>query len=444
VDDATKATFLRAAEGWICQEYHWHIRYLAVFSEGKWHVWEAQLDLNPLPAGEDNSFKTRVGSLLIGQVQSPIESKERALETLRNACLGQVQVDGVDLTLPMPGGVHFYSDMYQRERWFFSLHLQIGANYAENFSSSELFEMDNALRLTSPPFDGLIDAANWLGLSTPAAGTNSRITIRVSPPVDLLLEKCSLLNDKLSIKAISHSGLDVSQVGLAIRTVPGKGLEARTQIADTIIWSEPESSTREGDAEIQLENADAVLVMLSVGGATVRRHWLIDPSKARNNRYLAVGQFDKDLKMVRQAALESTDSNKFELAVASLLFMLGFNPAVQLETDSPDLIVSTPGGRLVVVECTTRIADFHAKVGKIVDRRGALTKSLQASGHVANIAAVLICRLPSDQIAADLDDLKSRGVILLAGEDISSALDRVRFPNDPDKMLQDAEAGLAG
>ncbi len=168
------------------------------------------------------------------------------------------------------------------------------------------------------------------------------------------------------------------------------------------------------------------------------------PCRLRNALSECVVQhFDVDLKMVRQALLDASDQAKFERGVASLLFLLGFNPALQLETDAPDLIVTTPSGRLMVVECTTRIADFTAKVGKLVDRRGALSKHLTEAGHPLPVTSVLVCRLPRDQIATHEEQLRTHNTILVAGEDISSALERLRFPSDPDKMLDEALARLS-
>lgn len=187
-----------------------------------------------------------------------------------------------------------------------------------------------------------------------------------------------------------------------------------------------------------LENADSALVILMVGSATVRRQWLIDPTKARNNRYLAVQHFDSDLRKIREAVLESSDSRRFEQGIASLLFVLGFSPIVQIETDSPDLIVSTPGGRLVIVECTLRIADFSEKVGKLVDRRGSLAKALKSSGHSSPVLAALICRLPRDQIAAQDESIQAHGILLLSYDDLVSSLNRVRHAVDPDEIIQTA------
>jgi len=197
-------------------------------------------------------------------------------------------------------------------------------------------------------------------------------------------------------------------------------------------------------AEITLQNADNVLAILMIENSLVRRQWFVDSTKARNNRLIATQHFDKDLRMIRQAVMESPDSVKFEQGVAALLFLLGFSASIQLETDSPDLIVTTPGGRLVIAECTVRTSNFIEKVGKLVDRRGALSRSLSASGHPAPIFAVLVCRLPRDQIAVHAEVLRAQNVLLATGEDLTRAFDRVRFPTDPDRMLDEALDQVAG
>ena len=142
--------------------------------------------------------------------------------------------------------------------------------------------------------------------------------------------------------------------------------------------------------------------------------------------------------MIRRGLLDDADPKRFEIAISALLFLLGFSPSVQLETDSPDLIVATPLGRLVVVECTTRVADVASKVGKLVDRREALQRKLRADNAGAEVSAALVCRVPRDQIAAQSDNLKAVRIILVSAEDITAGLDRAWATNNPDDILDQA------
>ncbi|MGH9895545.1 MAG: hypothetical protein ACREA0_26885, partial [bacterium] len=257
--------------------------------------------------------------------------------------------------------------------------------------------------------------------------------------MDIIFDRCRLSADRLYLTLHAHPQFDVGQVHLAVRALPGEGLHGRRQVADHIVWHGVQEERREGVAEVELPKADSALTMLMIGADTVRRQWFVDPARAANHRLLAVQQFDKELRMIRQALFKSTDASRFETAVAALLFLLGLAPMVQLETDSPDLIVATPRGRLAIIECTTCVADIASKIGKLVDRRGALDKMLQAGSYATEVAAVLVCRLPKDQIAAHADTMRSHRTIIVAAEELAEGLDRVRFPFDPDLMLDQAQ-----
>lgn len=387
----------------------------------------------------DLSFRINVAGIAIGQVQRVEPNKSHLLQLLKDAIDGKVGLINAPITLTSSTPLDCYSEMSHRERWFSDLHVSIYSSNRPAPLATELAVIDSALRLADPPFDGLSDVANWLGLKAPGATASPpKIEVRIGPPVDLIFDGCSLAGDTLTLTLHAHPGFDTDLVRISLRAVPGNALAARLHATDNLVWGEIRDGRREGIVQLNLENADSVLVMLMVGTSTVRRQWFVDSEKARNYRLLATQHFDRDLKMLKHAVLDSHDSMKFEQGIASLLFLLGFNPAIQIETDAPDLIVTTPGGRLAIVECTTRVADFALKIGKLVDRRGALSKSLEASSHRFEISSVLVCRLPRDQIAAHADELRVRNTILITGEDITDAFDRLRIPNDPDSLLVDA------
>ena len=176
--------------------------------------------------------------------------------------------------------------------------------------------------------------------------------------------------------------------------------------------------------------------MLVVGKITAQRQWFTDPLKAVNLRFLATQFYDENLKQLHQALLSPTDSRKFEQAIAALLFVLGFAPAVQVETNAPDLIVASPSGQLIVAECTTKIADFHSKLGKLIDRRRALARTLTNAQHNGRVHAFLVCALPRDQIAATQRELIQNQIVLVCREQIEAALLQVNAPGNADVMLE--------
>ncbi|WP_316364448.1 hypothetical protein [Candidatus Thiodiazotropha sp. CDECU1] len=442
-NDQVEKSLLESVREWICDNYSVRVRFIAEVDVEGFRLWEAAIGFTPLLLKEDNSFSIKSEKILVGQIDLNLATKQNCLDIFEKAMRGVIDTpDGV-VTLATETGYSCYSETSHRDRWYYDLHLSVRGSVNNPVSGHDLAQIDNILRLSTPPFDGIYDAATWLGLGGAIQGhNNSVIELRISPPVDLFFEKCALVDDTFSLALHALPGFDTSLLHVAVRGAPGDNLKTRLQIASEIIWEQREDNLVLGTASVELSNSDSVIVMLMIGNSIVRRQWFLDPSKARNNRLLAVQSFDSELKMIKNAVLETPDSSRFENGIAALLFILGFSPCVQLETDSPDLIVQTPNGRLILIECTLRIADFSAKVGKLVDRRGKLIKELEKSGHSSSIATVLVCRLPRDQIAAHAEDLASYKTILITHKQLKNAFDQVRYHNDPDSILDEAESAL--
>lgn len=350
---------------------------------------------------------------------------------------------GQTIRLTKETELRYYAEHSHRDTWFTELNLQVTGQRLNPLSGADAADIDTALRNATPPFDGIEDLGNWLRLRDRRVnGHESAINIRVSPPVDMIFDKSSLHDNKFQLAFSAHSQLDVSKVGVSLREFPGIGIKSRRQVGDSIIWSRAKGGRRPGQLKAKLSSADSVLVMLTLGKQTIRRQWFTDPDKALNTRYVATQFFDKELKQLRQALLDSTDSVKFEQAVASLLYLLGFSTAIQVETQAPDILVSSPTGKLAIFECTTKISDFQSKLGKLVDRRNALLASLNAMGNVHRVDAFLVCGLPKSQIAAEEKLLTQHRVTLLSRENLADALIRLRTPTSPDEMLDQADSQL--
>lgn len=435
--DAEKK-FVSAAIDWVCDGYSLDIRYVQRHDLGTPQLWEAWVGVQPLPPTKDVGFTIATPLIIVGQRQLPRLTAAEILDTIQEAVLGRIKID--DTTLHMEtDSLSYYSEAMHRERWFAPLGLQVSGNRASRPAPLDSSLLDTQLRRADPPFDGMGDLGAWLGLNDRQfSGSGPVITIHISPPVDLIVEKGRVRDDHLELEILAMQSFDTTRIRLSMAAYPVDGISSRQQIASKIRWAKPRGGLRKGTVAIKIKRMDSALVMLTVGDATIRRQWFLDPEKVRNHRLAAVKLFDKDLRMVKQAVLQPADAARFEFGIQTLLFLLGFAPTVMLERDAPDLIVAAPSGRLVLVECTTRIADFHAKLGKLIDRRGAAIKHMQSSGHGSMVSAALVCALPRDQIAASDAELAKHGLMLFTAETLSAIFDQARFPNDPDKLLDEA------
>lgn len=444
MSDEIKNIFLEEASRWLCGKYSIDVRFFAIKEKDRYVIQTCSIGLNPLPLMRDNSFFIEEESFVIGQLQRDDMSKEDLIEFVSLSTTGKLNVYEIEMELMRDLSISYYSEIFHSERWFYNLHLKVSGHNIYLPQQNELRIIENQLRSSEPPFDGLDDALGWLGLGGRNffGSRSSEINIWINPPVDLIFEKCSLVSDHLEVNLKAHPDFDTNTIQLAICPVPRESVESRRQIATELQWSRSEDQYKEGIAKISLKAVDSVLVILLINGSTVRRQWLLDAGKARNNRLIPVQFFDKELKMLKRAVLDLPDANKFEEGIALLLFMLGFTPAVQIETDSPDLIVYTPSGKLILVECTMRIADFSTKVGKLVDRRGGLEKCLKESFHHSDVYGALICRLPKDQIASLGINLRENKVILLSKEDLEQGFNLIRNGVDPDDLVEAAVNGM--
>ena len=199
-------SFLTAAEAWLCDGYALDIRYIADLDHHNSKIWEASIALNPLPPQQKLGFRTSTPrGMAVGQVQRSSCRKSDLLEFLALATSGEIHIPGHRLRLVKDQGLYFHSEMAYRDRWFSQLHLQVVGTPRPLPSSIELSIADNALRRSKPPFDGLADAAAWLGIGAPATSSNPpSIGIRVGPPVDLIVDHCGLADDQLTLTLHSH------------------------------------------------------------------------------------------------------------------------------------------------------------------------------------------------------------------------------------------------
>lgn len=431
------------AMAWVCNGYAVDLKFIAYAgnSDNSLVLWDAWIGFSPIYVKENNSFIVNANGLILSHTRFHINKSEEVQRIIQQACVGYVIQPNVGhLFLPESPKhgmetIRCENGEFDRNSWYSPLRMEVSNGERNTLTSSFLWEVDNMLRLAETPFDGLMDACSCLGLPQLAAERKTpKIRLEISPPADLNVKECTLSNGELLITILAHANFEVSTLKLALRAVPGSFFSSRKQIADAITWTQ-DGELQKGTARVCLTECDQVLLMLMIGTVTVRRSWVADPNRAHNNRLLAIQHFDKDFKRTNDAILTS-DSRLFEKGIASLLFVLGFSPVQILEGDAPDLIVTTPGGQLIIVECTLKISDFQSKAGKLVDRRGSLMNALQESGHALNVVSVLICRVPRNRIAADINQIRNLGIILLTEEDIRSALDERKFPRNPDELVR--------
>lgn len=442
----TKEKFLHDADRWICDGYSIQSSYFALMKGEDASLSSATIFMVPsrlaksMPA---DSFRIKAAELIAESSWSKGLRRDLLIKALVRLVDGDFSYLKSGLSFNDITDRSYYSEPARPDIWFYDLNLRISGNVTalDRFHGIDFFKIDDALRMNDIPFDGMHDLSTYTGLRSPdLLHENPIVNIRILPPVDLVISDSSLEKNKLTIRILAETSFDESKVSVGIRVFPGHGIEGRKQISSEISWEEVDG-LKNGVCELELKSADNVLTMLMIDGRTVRRQWFVDPLKARNTRFASTQLFDRDLRMIRQYVAKGTDSDKFENSVSSIFFMLGFSSAVQVETDAPDIIMVSPKGVHILVECTAKISDVSAKIGKLVNRRAVLSELFVDSGHPVGLFSILVCAAARSQIS-NVSEFSANEVVLIAREDIQELIDMARFVQDADKILDEMRARL--
>lgn len=430
--------FKSAASEWLCDPYSVDIRYIAIRENNVNILLACVINFYPIKFTTSRNLSLTANNLIAGQEQINDLSLDKLKIFIANLELGKLDLKNLSMSLLSNERLSFYTEMISNDRWYCDAHLLILGDFRNSISNIEIAKINSALRHGELPFDGLNDLVTYLNLPDPFSGQRQpQIEIRISPPIDIRIEESSLSKGKFNLILHAHPKLNTNNITLAFRTFP-ETLTSRKQVSSKIKWKLKKDGLQIGKLGIRETKAFAVQAILLAGSNTVRRQFFDDILKVPNRRLFAISAYDKDLKMLKQA-LSDTGSDKFEKAVNSLAYILGFSGCVLNEMNAPDIILSTPSENLVVIECTTRIADFATKLGKLVDRKNALITLLEKSGDSRKVYSYLVCGLPKNQIRHSELDLARDKVTLLTKETLDELLNQLKFPRDLEKLLSDDE-----
>jgi hypothetical protein len=318
--------------------------------------------------------------------------------------------------------------------------LQTMESWHQIFTSA----LDIELGRHEPFFDGFDHLCHSLELPDPRLGNvNAHVQIVIEPPAIFDAKRCHWDGDWLRLAILAHGTISWSAVSLIGRDKQKMVRGPMTSFGE-IEWTASGEGKQSAWSCTSLPDANDVTAILKVGNLIARRQSFAHPSKASNTRYLAMEKCDNDLEKLKEFLFTpAKQSRLFEAAVAALLFLRGFNPALSMDTNSADIVVTTPAGRWLVVECSTSLDDARKKAGKLFRRREEIHEALKNSHHSPEVVACLVCVLPSQQIARPGDSLRTSQIQLWSKEDLEREWSQVRHLGDADKMLAEIAKSLS-
>jgi hypothetical protein len=297
-------------------------------------------------------------------------------------------------------------------------------------------DFDWELKACSRPFDSL----NELIAEYSLAGNQSSSAIFevVATSVAAIDAKSTVDGEEGTILINLAKTLDPAKCYIGYRVLLHSKTEARGNILSNVInWSELEHF-RQGAGKVSIPKGAALNCFACYNGFAHHQYWIADPKNYQNSRRVLLEEFHGGLGVLQSYLFDEQrrgkDARDFEFGIAWLLWMLGFSTSQvggrENTSDAADIVATTPSGNILIVECTTGLLKSD-KVAKLVERSEIVRKRLISSGnHHLRVLPVIVTSKPKDEVKADIEEVRNKGVAVVTKENLESALSQtIVLPN---------------
>jgi len=416
-----------------------NIAYLARYIDSRWVLWNCRLTFGPRVWPKEERWGVDATDIRAGNIRLNIQSLEVANSLFQSAIEGVLNVDDLSFVFPNNDTRSYYLSTTEHNPVFFSHVLRIKPSQSEliAISHNQQFSVEESLRCGSLPFDGVSDLFSFLGFNEGALFSDPFIELIIQPPADLNTSLSNMDAGSLQLKLIKHPEFDSSLISIGLRCFPNPSIDRRFVIsADKVTWSCLDGFEL-GELHEILSDTVMVQAFISINGRIARRHVIHDRSRAINLKYLAHQHFDPNLRKLRDALVSGKNARDFEKAVTVVFNILGFSASAFMDSEAPDIILFSPKGRVLLVECTLHAHDIRTKAGKLHHRRTELQQKVKIDFPWVDVVAILVCNQQRNTIAED-GFLTENKIILYCEEDIQSALEQLQLLSDPDLLIDSA------
>jgi hypothetical protein len=312
-------------------------------------------------------------------------------------------------------------------------------------------DIDWEIKAGSPPYDSLHELSQVFGLG---ALTGPTITVEFvaynAAVIDGDNSKVSGENAHVRIRAAKGLLPDHLTLGYRIY-LPGAITRRETISGTTMQWTH-EAKFDSGHIDIGIPKAAALNCTVSYHGNAQSHLWISDPEQVQNARRAAYETFDPKLENLKSimanAQTRGQDAREFEMAVAWLLWMLGFSVihlgAGRRSREAPDQVLAAPSGNLAVVECTTGLLKAENKLALLHDRTEAVRRKLAASNNAhLRVLPIIVTSKTATEIKPDVEVAERLGVLILTREGLDQAIDRTLMQLNADQLYTEAEQSVS-
>jgi hypothetical protein len=337
---------------------------------------------------------------------------------------------------------------YQNRHTFQSRQMQLHIR-GDRQARLDSLSLDWELKSAATPFESVQELCVEFGVG-PIDG-NSAVVEIIAFIVAGIDRESSVNGTKAKLVINLVDGLERERASIGYRLIERNAVVKRgTLSGGAISWTNAVNCQR-GEAELEVTPAAVLHCVACHGGRAQHHYWVADPATAQNP-FRAVHQaFDKNLEvlqdLVAKAQAKGANARDLEIAVAWLLWILGFSTThiggTPKTSDAPDLIAASPSGHLVVVECTTGILKEDSKLPHLFQRAEKVRQSLIACGNQhLRVLPVIVTTKTRDEVKLELDQAQKNGALVATIEDFPQLINRTLLVPNAERLYAEAEETL--
>ncbi|MGY5801834.1 hypothetical protein ACXHMN_10905 [Rhizobium sp. LEGMi12c] len=422
--------------------------YFAIQSANQWFLLQGRILLDPPAEDSPTTFQSmniRVGRFLLS------ESYDALTHFLADLERGHVQTPEGEFIFPrFDGGYRWeYEEFHPAGQQSRLEVLTISGRERETLVDRR--SLDWEVRSANPPYDSIDELLGKYHMNFQHGFVTMELVAPAVIVVDLGLR---VDGNEATIGVVLSRAYQADEAFLGYKVLSNREVVSRGQlVGKELAWSDDGQVLR-GSCKIEVPNAAIVHCFAGYQGRAESFGWIVDPNNHQNPRRSAYEVFDKELKKLTEVLFrqpgKGARSDDFETAISWLLWIRGFSIAL-IGTSSipelkegPDLLVTTPSGNVIVVECTMGMLKEDNKLPKVVARANQVREQLEKSGnaHLAVLPA-MVTSLPRTSVEAELPRAAELGVYITTREGIDEALRTSFLLPDADRMFHEAQMLVA-
>jgi hypothetical protein len=304
------------------------------------------------------------------------------------------------------------------------------------------------LRAADPPYDGLVDLLTEYRLFQLADVS----TIEVVAYSVCAIDARSTIDGEGARMAIQlASSLSRENVSAGYRIIDQGKTVARGRFVGTDFTWADEGVHQLGTRDFNVPRAAVVHAMTNYNAIAQHHFFFGDPKTFQNPRRAALEVLDitesflTDIVEKASGRANRPEKNNFEAIIPWIFWTHGFcvthiGGVPQLQ-ELPDIIMTTPAGHFVVVECTVGMLKGDQKLQKLHDRALAVRRGLDASKQQhLRVLPMIVTAKTVEEIRPDITEAEKLGVFVVARAQIDQLIEQTIIISNPDLMFERAEA----